>query len=102
MPLPTFLAYELATTLAFSKVKASLHKKISSTLKMIKQPHFFNLFGIMASSRAGQSVESALITFAAIFWLIARILTIVDKKYRILTRRDKRESFLIVLQQNNI
>ena len=29
------------------------------------------------------------------FWLIARILTIVDKKYRILTRRDKRESYLI-------
>ena len=36
------------------------------------------------------------------FWLIARILTIFDKKYRILTRRDKRESYLIVLQQNNV
>ena len=36
------------------------------------------------------------------FWLIACILTIVDKKYRILTRRDKRESYLIFLQQNNV
>ena len=36
------------------------------------------------------------------FWLIAHILTIFDKKYRILTRRDKRESYLIVLQQNNV
>ena len=35
-------------------------------------------------------------------WLIARILIIFDKKYRILTRRDKRESYLIVLQQNNV
>ena len=50
--------------------------------------------------RVGQSVESVLIALAAIFWLIARILTIFDKKYGILTRRDKRESFLIVLQQN--
>ena len=48
----------------------------------------------------GQSVESALIALAAIFfWLIARILTIFDNKYRILTHRDKRESYLIVLQQ---
>ena len=52
--------------------------------------------------RVGQSVESALIALAAIFWLIGRILTIPDKKYRILTRRDKRESYLIVLQQNNV
>ena len=52
--------------------------------------------------RVGQSVESALIALAAIFWLIARILTIFDKKYRILTRCDKRESYLIVLQQNNV
>ena len=36
------------------------------------------------------------------FQLIARILTFFDKKYRILTRRDKRESYLIVLQQNNV
>ena len=34
------------------------------------------------------------------FWLIACILTIFDKKYSIFMRRDKRESFLIVLQQN--
>ena len=53
--------------------------------------------------RVGQSVESALIALAAIFfWLIAHILTIFDKKYRILTRRDKKESYLIVLQQNNV
>ena len=36
------------------------------------------------------------------FWLLARILTIVDKKYRTLTGRDKRESYLFVLQQNNV
>ena len=36
------------------------------------------------------------------FWPIGRILTIFDKKYRIFTRRDKRESYLIVLQQNNV
>ena len=36
------------------------------------------------------------------FWLLVRILTIFDKKYRIFTRRDKRESNLIVLQQNNV
>ena len=50
----------------------------------------------------GQSVESALIALAAIFFGSERILTIFDKKYRILTRRDKRESYLIVLQQNNV
>ena len=47
-------------------------------------------------------MESALNALAAIFLLIARILTIFGKKYRILTRRDKRESYLIVLQQNNV
>ena len=36
------------------------------------------------------------------FRLIARILTIFDKKYRIWTFCDKRESYLIVLQQNNV
>ena len=36
------------------------------------------------------------------FWLIARILTIFDKKYPILTCCDKRESYLIILQQNNV
>ena len=41
-------------------------------------------------------------TCSHFFRLIARILTIFDKKYRILTRRDKRESYLIVLQQNNV
>ena len=34
--------------------------------------------------------------------LVARILTTFDNKYRILTCRDKRESYLIVLQQNNV
>ena len=44
-------------------------------------------------ARVGQSVELALIALAAIFfWLITRILTIFDK----------RESYLIVLQQNNV
>ena len=47
----------------------------------------------------GQSVESALIALTAIFFrLIARILTIFDKKYRIWNCCDKRESYLIVLQ----
>ena len=36
------------------------------------------------------------------FWLIARILTIFAKKCRILTRRNKRESYSIVFQQNNV
>ena len=61
----------------------------------------FAFFGYL-TCRVGQRVESALIALAAIFWLIARILTIFDQKYRILTRRDKRESYLIVLQQNNV
>ena len=33
---------------------------------------------------------------------LANILTIFDNKYHILTRRDKRKSYLIVLQQNNV
>ena len=41
-------------------------------------------------------------TCSHFFWLIARNLTIFDKKYRILTRHDKRESYFIVLQQNNV
>ena len=41
-------------------------------------------------------------TCSHFFRLLAHILTIFDKKYRILTRRDKRESNLIVLQQNNV
>ena len=32
-------------------------------------------------------------TCSHFFWLIARILTIFNKKYCILTHRDKRESF---------
>ena len=70
--------------------------------------HFHQILEVLwsltyeAHPRVGQSVDSALIALAAIFWLIARILTIFDKKYRILTRRDKRESYLIVLQQNNV
>ena len=36
------------------------------------------------------------------FWLLVRILTIFGKKYRILTCRDKSESYLFVLQQNNV
>ena len=47
-------------------------------------------------TRLGQSVESALIALAAIFLLIARMLKIFNKKYCILTRRDKKESYLIV------
>ena len=41
-------------------------------------------------------------TYSHFFRLLASILTIVDKKYRTLTRRDKRESYLIVLQQNDV
>ena len=36
------------------------------------------------------------------FLLIARILTIFDKKYHILMLRDKWETYLIILQQNNV
>ena len=52
--------------------------------------------------RVGESVDLALSALAAIFRLLVRSLTIFDKKYHILTRRDKRESYLIVLQQNNV
>ena len=53
-------------------------------------------------SQSGTKCGVGVIALAVIFWLIARILTIFNKKYRILTRRDKRESYLIVLQQNNV
>ena len=53
----------------------------------------------VAVIRVGESVESALSALAAIF---LALLTIFDKKYRILMRRDKRESYLIVLQQNKV
>ena len=56
--------------------------------------------GAWVLHRVGQSVVSALIALALL--LIAHISTIFDKKYRILTRRDKRESYSIVLQQNNV
>ena len=58
---------------------------------------------LVLNGRVGESVESALSALAAIFSArLARILTIFDKKYRSLTRRVKRESYLIVLQQNNV
>ena len=41
-------------------------------------------------------------TCSHFFRLLARILTIFYKNYRILLCRDKRESYLIVLQQNNV
>ena len=51
----------------------------------------------------GDKVWSLLLAhFQPFFQLLARILTIFDKKYCVLTRRDKRESYLIVLQQNNV
>ena len=56
----------------------------------------------LLSARVGQSVKSALSALWAMFQLLARILTIFDKKYRILMCRDKRESYFIVLQQNNV
>ena len=51
----------------------------------------------------GESVESALSALAVIFlaYLLVHILKIFDKKYRILTCRDKRESYSIGLQQIN-
>ena len=55
---------------------------------------------LLLETRVGESVESALSALAAIFWLLACILTIFNKKYCILTCRDKRESYLIVLQNN--
>ena len=39
--------------------------------------------------------------FMPFFRLIARILTLRAKKYRILRFRDKTESYLTALQQNN-
>ena len=50
----------------------------------------------------GQSVELALSALLALFWLLARVLTIFDKKYSILTWCEIKELFLIVLQQNNV
>ena len=52
---------------------------------------------ILHTSRMGESVESALSALAAIFRLLARILTISHKKCHILTCRDKRESYLVLL-----
>ena len=51
--------------------------------------------GVHQITRVGESVQP-------FFRLLARILTIFDKKYRILTYRDKRESYSIALQQNNV
>ena len=53
-------------------------------------------------ARVGQSVELALIALAAIFLAHSANFKNVDKKYRILTCRDKRKSYLIVWQQNNV
>ena len=52
--------------------------------------------------RVGQSVESALIALAAIFLAHIAYFSNFRQKYCILTCRDKRESYLIVLQQNNV
>ena len=64
------------------------------------------------SDRAVENPESARSVIYAIFRLIARILTFRDKKYCILTFRDKKycilmfrdktDSYLTVLQQNNV
>ena len=51
----------------------------------------------------GDKVWSLLLAhFQPFFQLLARILTIFDKQYQILTCRDKRGPYLIVLQQNNV
>ena len=78
--------------------------KFPQDFELLKQvPESLHQTIYFGRTRVGQSVELALITLAAIFfWLLARILTIFDKKYRILTCRDKRESYLNVLQQNNV
>ena len=55
-----------------------------------------------ATTRVGQSVESALIALAAIFLAHRAYFNNFRQKYRILTCCDKRESYLIVLQQNNV
>ena len=54
------------------------------------------------ATRVEQRVESAQHTFSHFFRLLARISAISDKKYHILTCRAKRESCLIILQQNNV
>ena len=62
--------------------------------------HYVSIMIIMQSgTKCGVGSQRTLSHF---FHLLARILTIFDKKYRILTRHDKRESYLIVLQQNNV
>ena len=75
------------------------------TLGYIRVPYF--LLGIsrylIYSQAEWEKVWSWLSAHLQPFFrLLGCILTIFVKKYRILTSRDKRESYLIVLQQNNV
>ena len=51
------------------------------------------------SNRVGQSVESALSALSAIFWALSAYFDNFWQSF--LKCRDKRKSYLIVLQQNN-
>ena len=74
------------------------HNTTSSTKAAIRNYPDRKIEQSQSGTKCGVGVNA----LAVIFWLIARILTIFNKKYRILTRCDKRESYLIVLQQNNV
>ena len=101
------MAKTLFARKARQDIRFTLCKIISTSL--LKMPvHFtFNttkmLFPRDYSETEWEKVWSRLSAYLQPFFqLLARILTIFDKKYRILTCRGKRESYLIVLQQNNV
>ena len=80
-------------------------------LRLSHSPLLFNLFmpfpcqstsfylDVTLSSRVGESVESALSALAAIFSAHSAYFNNFRQKIPYLTRRDKRESYLIVLQK---
>ena len=76
-------------------------KKIPSEVKVAPPHKLFTLLTLLTSEKdkVWSGLSSHLQPF---FWLIALISKMFDKKYRILTRRDKRDSYLNVLQQNNV
>ena len=79
-------------------------KKIPLEVKVAPWHKLFTLLSLLTlltpeCDKVWSRLSSHLLPF---FWLIARLLKISDKKYRILTRRDKRDSYLNVLQQNNV
>ena len=86
---PLTTIHRFMKTIALKTHSSSLSKDVILILKRLLQ----------SGRKCGVSSQR---TCSHFFRLIARILTIFDKKYRILPCCDKRESYLIVLQQNNV